>query len=121
MNLEALKEILNNSVEIIEESAEDNNANKDTVVGIAKYAVINGYDNLSQSQKYHFDKSIRPLIEDVQCTGYNHEFEEVRTECTNILDEDRLIEHYRGDGEYCEQCEAQSSADAYSKESFFRD
>lgn len=42
-------------------------------------------------------------------------------ECPNVLDDDDLVEFYQNDGKYCESCEAQASADAYSKESFFRD
>lgn len=121
MNLQALEEIINNNVEIIEEAANDNNADKDVVIGIAKFAVINGFDKLSDPQKYHFNNCIRHLIEDVQCPGYNHEFEEVPTECPNILDEDQLVEYYQNITEYCEQCEAQASDDAYRKAAFFRD
>ncbi|KKA45902.1 hypothetical protein [Salinivibrio sp. KP-1] len=121
MNLNALKEIVDNQVEILESSARDNGADENTIVGIAKYAIGNGYDKLSSNQKYHFDNSIRHLIENVQCSGYNHEFVEVPRECPNILDDDDLVEYYQDDGKYCESCEGQASADAHSKESFFRD
>ena len=121
MNLEALKEIINNNVEILESSARDNKANEATVVGIAKFAASNGYEKLSDPQKYHFNNSIRHLIESVQCSGYNHELEEMPRECPNVLDDDDLVEFYQNDGKYCESCEAQASADAHSKESFFRD
>ncbi|MDP5211962.1 hypothetical protein ORJ66_02755 [Pseudoalteromonas tunicata] len=121
MNLEALKEIIDNNVEILESSAKDNNADESTVVGIAKFAASNGYESLSKPQKYHFDNCIRHLIEDVQCSGYNHEFEESPRECPSILDDEDLVEYYQNDGKYCESCEGQASADAHSKESFFRD
>ena len=121
MNLEALKEIIKNNIEILETSARVNKANEATVVGIAKFAASNGYEKLSEPQKYHFDNCIRNLIEDVQCSGYNHEFEEMPRECPNVLDDDDLVEFYQNDGKYCESCEAQASADAHSKESFFRD
>lgn len=121
MNLEALKEIIDNNVEILEASARDNNAPEDTIVGIAKYAVNNGYDELSKHQKYHFDNCIRPLIENVRCSGYNHEFEEFPSECHNILNDDVLVEYYQNDGKYCESCEAQAAANAHSKDVFFRD
>lgn len=121
MNLHALKEILDINVEILEESARDNGSDENTVVGIAKYAVGNGYEKLSNPQKYHFDNCIRPFIENVQCSGYNHEFEENPRECSNTLDDDDLVEHYQQGGKYCESCEAQASSDAHSKASFFRD
>lgn len=44
MNLEALKEIIKNNVEILETSARENKANEATIVGIAKFAVSNGYE-----------------------------------------------------------------------------
>lgn len=115
MNLQALKEIINNNVGILESSARDNNTDENTIVGIAKYAAGNGFEKLSDNQKYHFEKCIRHLIENVQCSGYNHEFEEVPRECPNILDDHDLVEYYQNDGKYCESCEGQASADAHSK------
>ena len=121
MNLEALKAILKNREEILEESALNNGVNSSVIVGIAKFATVNGYEKLSSPQKYHFDNCIRHLIENVQCYGYTHECEEKHQECHNTLDDD-LVEHYSSiDGKYCMRCEAQASADAYTKESFFRD
>lgn len=121
MNYDALKEIVDNNVEILEASARDNNADENTIVGIAKYAIGNGYEKLSSAQKYHFDNCIRHLIENVQCPGYTHELEDEPTHCPKILDDDDLVEYYKFDGKYCESCEGQASADAHSKESFFRD
>ena len=121
MNLEALKEIINNNHELLEASARDNSADENTVVGIARFASTNGYDKLSSNQKFHFDNCIRPLIEDVQCSGYNHECDEFISECPAILDDEDLVEYYQEQGKYCESCEGQASADAHSKESFFRD
>lgn len=121
MNLDALKEINTNNPEILEQSARDNNANESTITGIALFAANNGYDSLTSPQKYHFDNCIRPLIEDVKCSGYNHKFEEVPRECPAILDDDDLVEYYQNDGKYCDSCEGQASSDAHSKESFMRD
>jgi hypothetical protein len=121
MNLEALKEINTNNPEILEQSARDNNTDESTIVGIALFAANNGYEKLTSSQKYHFDNCIRSLIEEVQCSGYNHEFEENPRECGATLDDEDLVEYYQQDGKYCESCEAQASADAHSKESFMRD
>lgn len=121
MNLNALQELLDNNVEILEESARANKADENVVVGIAKYVIGNGYEKLSNPQKYHFDNCIRPLIENVQCPGYTHEFEDIPNDCPNILDDDDLVEFYKLDGKYCESCEGQAAADAHTKESFFRD
>ncbi|AUI88144.1 hypothetical protein BS333_17445 [Vibrio azureus] len=121
MNLEALKEIIRNHPEILEESARDSGADESVVMGIAKFSSRNGYEVMSEHQKYHFDKSIRHLVEDVQCSGYTHEFEEEHQECLNILDDDDLVEYYQNDGGYCESCQGQSDADAHSKASFMAD
>ncbi|MGY8871622.1 MAG: hypothetical protein ACKVJE_14390 [Pseudomonadales bacterium] len=121
MNLDALKEIITNNPEILEQSARDNNVDENTITGIALYAENNGYDSLTSPQKYHFDNCIRPLIEDVQCSSYTHEFEEVRRECPVILDDRNIVEYYQEDRKYCKSCEAQASSDAYSKELLMRD
>jgi len=121
LNLDALKEIYTNNPEILEESARDHKAHEGTIIGISKFAAENGYEKLSPAQKFHFDKCIRPFIENVQCSGYNHEFEETPVVCESILDDDDLVEYYQTDGKYCESCEGEASSDAHSKESFFRD
>jgi hypothetical protein len=121
MNLEALKEIIRNCPEILEESARDNGADESVVMGIAEFSSRNGYEALSENQKYHFDNAIRHLIEDVQCSGYTHELEEEHQECPNILDDDDLVEYYQNDGAYCESCQGQADADAHSKASYMAD
>ncbi|MES2826366.1 MAG: hypothetical protein V4732_22430 [Pseudomonadota bacterium] len=121
MNLEALKEICKNNPEILEKSALDNGSDPDTVKGIALFAIGNGYDSLSVNQKYHFDKSIRKLIENVQCDGYTHELEEEHTDCPAILNDENLVEYYQNDGGYCERCQGQADSDAHSRAAFFED
>ena len=121
MNLSALKEINQNQPEILNESARNNKADEEKIAGIARDAAENGYQALSDKQKYHFDNCIRPLIEDVQCSGYTHEFDDVKSECNNYLDDEVLVEYYQLQGKYCESCEAQESADAHTKESFMYD
>lgn len=69
MNLQALQEIIQNHVEILEQSAKDKNVSEHVVIGIAKFTATNGYEKLSDNQAYHFDNCIRPLIENVQCPG----------------------------------------------------
>ncbi|PSW10331.1 hypothetical protein C9J01_19175 [Photobacterium rosenbergii] len=121
MNLNALNEIVTNSPEILEQSARENKADESVVMGIALFAIGNGYDALSSNQKYHFDNSIRHLIENVQCSGYTHECEEYQQECTNILDDDNLVEYYQEQYGYCESCQGQADADAHSKATFMGD
>lgn len=121
MNLDALREINTNNPEILEQSAIENSSDPETVKGIALFVVDNGYEALTAKQKYHFDNAIRVLIEDVQCDGYTHECEEWPNNCTNILDDDDLVDYYENNGGYCESCKAQASVDAHSKEVCFRD
>ncbi len=121
MNLDALKEILTNQVEILEESAKNNASDSSTVIGIAKYVVGNGYDKLSENQKYHFDKSIRHLIENVRCEGYQGPFGEDDNECQAILDDNDLVDCYRDDNFMCENCKGDAASDAHSRDRFMED
>jgi hypothetical protein len=122
LNLDALKEINTNNPEILEQSAKDNDSNPETVKGIALFVVKNGYDALTANQKYHFDKSIRPLIENVKCTGYTHEFDEMPSKCSTILNDDDLVKFYQPLGFYCERCQSDESAAAHDRENpFFKD
>ncbi|KGJ98248.1 hypothetical protein [Pseudoalteromonas sp. ND6B] len=121
MNLNALNEIVKNSPEVLEQSARDNGSDEGVVMGIARFVIGNGYDALSSNQQYHFDNVIRHLIEDIQCSGYTHEHEEYHRECTNILDDDDLVEYYQEQYGYCESCQGQADADAHSKATFMAD
>ena len=121
MNLEALSDINKNNPEILEQSAKANGSDAEAVKGIALFAADNGYDSLSANQKFHFDKSIRALIENVQCHGYTHEFDETPGNCEAIINDDDLLECYQNDVFYCESCQAQSADDAHSKAKFFED
>jgi len=121
MNLAALEEINQNNPEILNRSARKNKTDEATITGIALFAAKKGYQALSNSQKYHFDNCIKPLIENVRCSGYTHEFDDVKRECYVLLDDEVLVEYYQLQGKYCESCEAQESADAHTKKSFMRD
>ena len=121
MNIDALREINANCEGRLEASAVDAGSDAEVVKGIALFVAKNGYDALSSNQKYHFDQAIRPLIEAVQCEGYRHEFDETPPHCEATIDDRRLDECYRSNIFYCDACEAQASADAHTKERFFRD
>jgi hypothetical protein len=121
MNVDALKDIIKNNPEIIEELARNNSANPSTVKGIAQFFIDKSYNNLSDKQKYHFDKSIRPLIEDVKCEGYTHELEDVPAYCAAKIKDEDLIDCYQYQEFYCDSCKEQSEYDACRKERIFRD
>jgi len=121
MNVDALKDIIKNNPEIIEESARNNSADPRAVKGIARFFIDNSYNILSNRQKYHFDKSIRPLIEDVKCEGYTHELEDIPADCDAKIKDEDLIDCYQNQEFYCDSCKEQSEYDAYRKERIFRD
>jgi hypothetical protein len=116
VNLQALDFINKNCVEILGQSARENNADEETIKGIARDAVANGYDSLSDKQKYHFDKSIRKLIEKVSCSGFFNPYSGERTNCRAILPDENLVEYYESDSNYCEACQAEADYMAYRKE-----
>ena len=123
MNLEALNEIVNNQENYIESAAKEAGVDEAMLIGVAKAAIGGGYDSLSPKQQYQFDNCLRPLIEDVSCVGYKHEVweEDMRTECPSTIPEERLVQAYRHDEWYCDNCQAQEDADAHSKEQFMKD
>lgn len=127
MNMEALQEITNNNIEILEFSARDNGDDENVIVAIARNALVVRYTNLSDKDKSHFDDCIRPLIEDVQCGGYSNEIERtfpdfVHFECTNTIPDHLLVEYYVTEGEaFCEGCEGEASDFEHSKAMALRD
>lgn len=121
MNLNALSEILTNQVEILEESANDNGVDVETILGVARDAAANGYDQLTDKQKYRFDQTIRHLIEDVECDGYQGLYGEDDPICEAILDDDDLVECYQEDNFLCEDCRADAANDGYSRDKFMED
>ena len=121
MNLYALDFINKNCEELLEQAAAHAAVSEKDIKGIAKFAVANGYDELTPKQKFRFDQVIRPLIENVNCSGYTHELEEQHRECDSILDDDDLVKYYEEQGAFCEGCQGQSDADAHTKATFMRD
>ena len=116
MNLNALDFINKNCVELLEQSARESNAEEETIKGIARDVVANGYDELSDKQKYHFDKTIRKLIEKVPCSGFFNHYAGTRKECPAILPDENLVEYYENDNTYCESCQAEADYMAYRKD-----
>ena len=103
MNLEALKWIIDNRVELIEENADGTKYNSGTTVGIAKFLLGNqgDLDSLSPPQKYHYTEFIMPLIESVPCEGVYGE-----DTCTGngFIDDESLVGCYIEDEFQCQLC-----------------
>lgn len=70
MNIAALRHIVENAPELIEENVPAK-GNFDATIGVAKLLIGNNgkVNELSEKQSYHYDNYIRPLIENVPCDG----------------------------------------------------
>lgn len=121
MNLHALDYINKNCVEVLEQASKDSGVNEAMIKGVALFAVANGYDKLSQNQKYHFDETIRPLIENVQCSGFYNPYSGDRVDCSAILPDENLIAYYGHDETYCESCQSEADYMANRREQIERE
>lgn len=125
MNINALRYLLKDREELIQESARDNKLNEDNVMGVAhKIAGEGNIDGLSEKQQYLFENAILPLIDEVPCTGWFDEFdgdEGSHFDCQNIIEEARLIECYREENMLCENCSEEESYRAAHKAAFMRE
>jgi hypothetical protein len=106
MNISVLTELIDNQPEILEESAKNNNDKILAVIGIAKKVNEEGFSSLKGYQIAIFNKSIRPLIESVQCSGYTFK-DDFPPSCDSILkDEDDILEYYQDQCKYCPSCQS---------------
>lgn len=125
MNLHTLKHLINNAGEIIIESAEDNRLNPENVMGVAQQVVgEKSIDNLSEKQRFLFEKAILPLIENVPCQGWFDEFDGdngSNFDCPNMVEEGRLTHCYQEQSMLCESCEEEENYRAARKADFMRD
>lgn len=116
MNLDALNYINKNCPEVLEQASKDNDVDESVIKGIALFVVQNGYEKLSDKQKYHFDNTIRPLIDGVKCEGFYNPYSGDRHECPAILPNKNLIAYYQNDERYCESCQSEADYMAHRKE-----
>lgn len=106
MDLSILRYLYESQVEIIEHSAIKEGCSIDTVLSVCRNAIgSSGYTGLDDNQKYHFDKVVLHLIEDVRCPGLvgldgNH------NNCLNTFTDDELYSYYES-GTLCNSCEEQ--------------
>jgi len=103
MHLQALKWIVDNKVELIEENVAGTKYDPLITVGIAKRLVANSGDlsSLSPSQKYHYEEFIKPLIELVPCEGV---LGEDTCSGNGYIDDESLIGCYEDDEFLCQLC-----------------
>lgn len=106
MNFAALNHIVENNPELIEENVPAG-GNAAAAVGVARRLLgINGnVDGLTENQRYHYENYIRPLIENVSCTGiFSSEGEDGCVGGGTIDDED-LEGCYILDEMLCQECQ----------------
>ncbi|EKQ1116224.1 hypothetical protein [Morganella morganii] len=101
MNLDALRYLVNEEPEIIEGEARSCNLNEEITSGIARQVADQGVDSLSPNQRYYFDRAIRPLIENLHCTGFHTEG---LGECNAPLPNEQLHDYYANDETLCVSC-----------------
>lgn len=121
MNLEALNYINKNCPEYLDQASRESGADEKTIRGISLFIINNGYEKLSDNQKYHFDKTIRPLIEGVKCDGFYNPYSRDRHDCSAILPNENLVAYYQNDERYCESCQSEADYMAHRKEQIDRE
>lgn len=121
MNIDALEYLLENSSELIEESANAAGVNASAADGVARQVVgQKTIDNLTSKQLYVFNEAIRPLIEGVTCSGqWNEVMEE--PECGQPIPDENLVAYYQHDETLCESCQSLSDGQQHHKANHFRD
>ncbi|SPZ52600.1 Uncharacterised protein [Serratia quinivorans] len=121
MNIDALEYLLENSIELIEESAISAGVNVDSAEGVAKQVVgEKTIEDLTIKQLYVFDKAIRPLIEGLTCSGQWNEVVE-EPECGRPIPDANLVAYYQDDETLCESCQSLSDGQKDFKANIFRD
>lgn len=121
MNLNALREIIENHEHLLVERAQSMGLEEQSVRAAALIVDDRGYDALVGRQIWVFDNAVRPLIEDVSCDGYQGLFGEDQNECPNILEDDDLVECYQNESLLCEACQGNANSDSAARDSFMRE
>ena len=111
MNLDVLGLLLDNE-SYIEERASDVGVDSSASIGIAQLLKANAVDLsiLKGNQNFHYEKVIKPLLENVQCEGPIGMIEDDEgnwdTSCVNggIIDDESLYQCYLEDDFKCQIC-----------------
>lgn len=106
--MDVLLYILENSEELIIENAEEESMNADASMGVAKFLVgdSENFVRMSDNQKYHYNKVIKPLISQVSCDGMIGIHEDGSSSCigNEFIEQDQLLTAYQMDDMRCQQC-----------------
>lgn len=121
MDIRALKEIVENQENHLEERATDLGQKFDVARATALIVLDKGYDALVGKQVWVFDNVVRPLIENVKCHGYQGPFGEDNYECHSLLEDESLEDCYANENFLCDRCQGNADSDAHSKQRFMED
>ncbi|MHC8308208.1 hypothetical protein ACYZUC_01120 [Pseudomonas sp. GT1P32] len=110
MNIVALRHVVENNPELIEENVPAR-GNPAAAIGVAKFLVGNNgnVEALSENQRYHYENHIRPLVENVPCSGvFGPEDEDGNGGCigNGRIDDEDLDGCYILDEMLCQECQA---------------
>lgn len=121
MNIAALDCLLKDNIELIETSAKSAKVDVDAAIGVSRQVVgENTINNLTERQLYIFNEAIRPLIEDLKCSG---QWNEVAEEgyCGRLIPDENLVSYYQRDETLCESCQSLSDAQQQTKARIMRE
>lgn len=109
MNFAALCHIVENAPELIEGNV-PKGGNSAATIGVAKLLVGNGgkVEALSENQNHHYVRYIRPLVENVPCSGvFGAEAENEHDGCVGSghIDDEDLEGCYIMDVMLCQECQ----------------
>lgn len=104
MNLDALKHIVQNDPSYIEELVGHTQYDSASTLGVAKLLLGNGgnAEALTGPQRFHYTRFIRPLLEDVPCSGVMDDPDT----CTGngLVDDESLLMSYQEGTFLCQHC-----------------
>ncbi|WP_422421826.1 hypothetical protein [Pseudomonas sp. GZD-222] len=107
MNLEALRNLVENNPEIIEGNVPAR-TDSDATLGVAKFIAADegNLGRLSVRQQHHFDNFILPLIEHVKCGGVFGPDDDGGDGCigNGFIDDADLDNCYLMDEMLCQEC-----------------
>ncbi|ENA1760197.1 hypothetical protein ABF236_000839 [Yersinia ruckeri] len=110
MNFDTLDFLIKNRIELLEDAARDTSVNLDATVGIAKKVEAERtITNLSPAQLYVFERTVKPLINEVRCNGQCNELEE-NPHCNSLISNEILTSYYES-----ESCQSLSDGQQHTR------
>lgn len=106
--ISVLQHIVDNEEELLIALAEENNLKSDASIGIAKFLLADedNFSKMSPDQNFHYERAIKPLINEVHCDGMLGDHEDGSSSCIGdgFIDEETLLGAYLEQDMRCQQC-----------------